>query len=239
MSNVQRNGKLGLAIALVILIALIAVWYYYKGGGAGGGGSQPPSNTTTPSTPGVTHLYPTQRPSGYVGVVYVPADAVCNSNTCTITKTAYGYYDAFFPGSSVTGNATIGVVRIRVGNAYVYPFVVGRQGGLMNFTSGPVEFRSYGTYAYAYYKVSDGWIGVYMRVGNVSNVYYAVPGSGTEAPDRTLLARIEIDMDRGIVYINGQTAPYEMVSSAPNTAVNYVWVAHIAGSGTYVVQVNP
>lgn len=240
--HASRNRRgLAIALAILIVVALLAVfWPMVRGGGGGGGGPQPPGNQTTSPQPGYTDVYPSQTPSGYVGIVYVPADAVCNGTTCTITKSAYGYYDAFFIGKSVSGNATVGVLRITIGNVRIYPFGVAFSGGLKNFTSGAVDFRVYsGGYAYAYYQTSQGWIGVYMRVGNVSNTYYAIPGTGTGAPDRTLLARVEIDLDRGIVYVNGQAYPYEIVGQPPNTAFNYAWGVHIVQSGRYVVNVNP
>lgn len=237
MAERRERRRRGLLIVLAVVLLILLAYIYFTGGAPGVTPTPTPTPTPGPQ-PGLTEYKPTQNPPNSVDAVFVPDHAVCDGNTCTITKTVFGEYrDIFASSFPIQANITVGYVFVDYGSYRFWLFGLA-QSQRQNYTDGAMEIRLYPTHGYVYFNLGGGqWAGLYLEYFNVSNVHVYLPGMGIYVPDRPLSIKIEVDRDNAIVYVNGQPVSYNMAQSKPTNA-KVVWLvsAYTTTPGTYQIK---
>ena len=235
----NTNRRTRLALAIVGLIILIAIWAYIlsKGGARGGGGGV--GITTTAPKP---VLYPTG--DIYNGYNLILLEDFVNTNDYQIVVTAFGSYSSIpaYGGSGVQGNITHGQAYLEYGGFNIPIIAIASTNSTLKQDFPGLQIRLDTSGGYILYTGPN--LAIYYRhmAFNVSGTTVHVWAPTSQLPQQLSGAshHATIDPANGVAYVDGMLVNLSTGNPQPQRkGVLRAWLVTTSRSGTYTLTINP
>lgn len=236
----NANRRTWLAVVIVGLIILLAVWaYLLPKGSAGGGGGGGGGTTITAPRPAV---YPTG--DIYNGYNLILLEDFVNPNDFQIVVTAFGAYYSIpaYGGSGVRGNITHGQAYLEYGGFSIPIIAIASTNSTLKQDFAGIQIRLDTSGGYIFYTAPN--LAIYYRhmAFNVSDTTVHVWAPASQLPPQLSGAsyHVTIDPANGVAYINGMPAKLSPGNpQAQRKGVLRAWLVTTSEPGTYTLTINP
>lgn len=236
----NTNTRTWLAVLIVGLIILLALWAYLvpKGAGGGGGGGGGSTTTTVPQ--------PVVYPTGdiYNGYNLILLEDFVNVSGYQIVVTAFGTYYSIpaYGGSGVQGNITHGQAYLQYGGFSIPIIAIASTNSTLTQDFPGIQIRLGTSGGYILYTAPN--LAIYYRhmAFNVSGTTVHVWAPASQLPLQLSGAshHVTIDPANGVAYIDGM--PVRLITGNPQPqrkGVLRAWLVTTSTSGTYTLTINP
>lgn len=237
-----NTGRTWLAVAIVGLIILLAIWAYMmpKGGGGGGGRSGGPGTTTTVTQP---TLYPTG--DIYNGYNLILLEDFVDTNGYQIVVTTYGAYSSVpaYGGSGLKGNITYNQAYLQYGGFSIPIIAISSTNSTLTQDFPGIQIRLGPNGGYILYTAAN--LAIYYRymAFNVSGTTVHVWAPASQLPTQQVSGasyHVTIDPANGVAYVNGMPVKLSLGSPQPQRkGVLRAWLVTTSTSGTYTLTITP
>lgn len=236
------NKRTWIAVAIVGLIILLAVWAYLipKGGGgdAGGGGGSGGGGTTTTKP----EVYPTG--DIYNGYNLILLEDFVDADSYQVVVTAFGAYYAIpaYGGSGVKGNITHGQAYLEYGGFSIPIIAIASTNSTLKQDFPGMQIRLDTSGGYILYTAPS--LAIYYRhmAFNVSGTMVHVWAPASQLPLQLSGAshHVTIDPANGVAYVDGTPVWLIIGNAQPQRkGVLRAWLVTTTTSGTYTLTINP
>lgn len=239
----NTNTRTWLAVLIVGLIILLAIWAYLlpKGGARGGGGGGGGVGTTSPVQK------PTVYPTGDIYNGYnliLLEDHVNTADGYQIVVSAFGTYSSIpvYGGSGVQGNITHGQAYLEYGGFSIPIIAIASTNSTLKQDYPGLQIRLDTSGGYILYTAPN--LAIYYRhmAFNVSGTTVHVWAPASQLPTQLSGAsyHVTIDPANGVAYVNGMPVHLRVGDSQPQRkGVLRAWLVTTSTSGTYTLTINP
>ena len=236
----NTNRRTWLAVAIVALIVLLAMWAYLlpKGGARGGGGGV--GTTITVPKPAV---YPTGDIHNGYNLILIE-DHVNTANGYEIVVTAFGTYYSIpaYGGSGVQGNVTHGQAYLDYSGFSIPIIAIASTNSTLRQDFPGMQIRLDTSGGYILYTAAN--LAIYYRhmAFNVSGTTVHVWAPTSQLPPQLSGAshHVTIDPANGVAYVDGMPVRLSIGNPQPQRkGVLRAWFVTISQSGTYTLTINP
>lgn len=233
----NTNRRKWLAVAIVTLIILLAIWPYLlpKAGGARVGGV----TTTTVPKP---EVYPTG--DIYNGYNLILLEDFVNTNGYEIVVTVFGSYSSIpaYGGSGVQGNITHGQAYLEYGGFSIPIIAIASTNSTLKQDFPSIQIRLDTSGGYILYTAAN--LAIYYRhmAFNVSDTTVHVWAPASQLPPQLASATHHVTLDpaNGVAYVNGMPVKLTVGNPPPQRkGVLRAWLVTTSTSGTYTLTINP
>lgn len=237
----DTNRRTWLAVAVVALIVLLAIWAYLlpKGGGTRVVRVNAPGTTTPVPQPS---LYPTG--DIYSGYDLILIEDFVDSNGYQIVVSAFGAYYGIpaYGGSSVQGNITHGQAYLQFGGFYIPIIAIASTNSTLKQDFPGMQIRLDTNGGYILYTSPNLAIYYKHMTFDVSGTTVHVWSPASQLPPQLAGAahHATIDPSSGMAYVDGMPTPLTLGSPQPQKkGVLRAWFVTTSQSGTYTLFINP
>lgn len=234
----NTNRRTWLAVAIVALIILLAIWAYLLPKVAGGARVGGVTTTTVPKP----EVYPTG--DIYNGYNLILLEDFVNPSGYEIVVRAFGSYSSIpaYGGSGVQGNITRGQAYLEYGGFSIPIIAIASTNSTLKQDFPSIQIRLDTSGGYILYTAAN--LAIYYRhmAFNVSGTTVHVWAPASQLPPQLASATHHVTLDpaNGVAYVNGMPVKLTVGNPPPQRkGVLRAWLVTTSTSGTYTLTVNP
>lgn len=235
----NTNRRTWLALAIVALIILIAIWANLLPKGGAGGARVGGVTTTKVPKP---EVYPTG--DIYNGYNLILLEDFVNPNGYEIIVKAFGSYSSIpaYGGSGVQGNITHGQAYLEYGGFSIPIIAIASTNSTLKQDFPSIQIRLDTSGGYILYTAAN--LAIYYRhmAFNVSDTTVHVWAPASQLPQQLASATHHVTLDpaNGVAYVDGMPVKLTVGNPPPQRkGVLRAWLVTTSTSGTYTLTINP
>lgn len=235
----NTNRRTWLAVLIVALIILIAIWANLLPKGGAGGVRVGGVTTTTVPKP---EVYPTG--DIYNGYNLILLEDFVNPDGYEIIVKAFGSYSSIpaYGGSGVQGNITHGQAYLEYGGFSIPIIAIASTNSTLKQDFPSIQIRLDTNGGYILYTAAN--LAIYYRhmAFNVSGTTVHVWAPASQQPPQLASATHHVTLDpaNGVAYVNGMPVKLTVGNPPPQRkGVLRAWLVTTSTSGTYTLTINP